>query len=550
MNKYLLNTLLPYFIFLASFNSCAASPQYQEIKHQEDQAQVSNMNVPKQRTKIWNAQSEFGDRVINHWTSRSLDEIKQRGKVDAPRVLLANLIANKNIFQTNAFITNMQVDGVTGTKWKLNKKGDYDFSLTILTTILWKFGDQPSKLFPATSNYLLNVLMTESGRKFRYATPKTLGLIRETENHILMTEGSRYLKNRWLMMHGDSNPKYNNSKNGMEQKLLDVLMNMKTKGLYEFNSLPYIGYTITALLNLESFGSDAMQLAARDVLDYINWCYALGSYQLKHYAPMRRRYEKAGIKEIKTDYHSLFMKAWISYSTLNFDSSKGQENSPHSIMAVAMPYRPADEVVKLQNNKMNGYFVKLGHGRKASPEIYSAGKHFLLSAGGVNRGELSLIVARPICLFLKDDAKEESETFNIAGPGNDFKEWNNTGVFKNFACSAGPVNIPKNFKPIAQKGNWLMYQIQDDIVLVIYSTPKFGLMAVFENVSTKNLLEQIVALNSSEQKINTSFQFPNGEKISYDVLAAKSKWVIKSVNDQLQKRNFDQWPLIDGEYNK
>jgi hypothetical protein len=199
---------------------------------------------------------------------------------------------------------------------------------------------------------------------------------------------------------------------------------------------------------------------------------------------------------------------------------------------------------------MNGYFVKLGHGRKASPEIYSAGKHFLLSAGGVNRGELSLIVARPICLFLKDEAKEESETFNIAGPGNNFKEWNNTGVFKNFACAAGPVNIPKNCKPIAQKGNWLMYQIQDDIVLVIYSTPKFGLMAVFENVSTKNLLEQIVALNSSEQKINTSFQFPNGEKISYDVLAAKSKWVIKSVNDQLQKRNFDQWPLIDGEYNK
>jgi hypothetical protein len=64
------------------------------------------------------------------------------------------------------------------------------------------------------------------------------------------------------------------------------------------------------------------------------------------------------------------------------------------------------------------------------------------------------------------------------------------------------------------------------------------------------LLEQIVALNSSEQKINTSFQFPNGEKINYDVLATKSKWVIKSVNDQLQKRNFDQWPLIDGEYNK
>jgi len=549
MNKYLQNISLLSFIFFASYNSYAISPQLEEIKTQEGQLQDSSMHVPKQRTKIWNAHSEFGDRVINHWTSRSLDEIKQKGKVDVPRVLLANLVANKNISTTNAFIMDMQVNGVTGSKWKLNKNGDYDFSLTILTTILWKFGDQPSKLFPATSNYLLNVLMTESGNKFRYATPKTLGLIRETENHILMTEGSRYLKNRWVMMHGDTNPKYNNSKNGMEQKLLNVLMDMKAKGLYEFNSLPYIGYTITALLNLESFGSGAIQLAARDVLDYINWCYALGSYQLKHYAPMRRRYEKAGIKELKTDYHSLFMKSWLSYSTLNFDSSMGQENSPHTLMAVTMPYRPSDQVVKLQNNKMNGYYVKLGHGRNASPEIYSAGKHFLLSAGGVNRGELSLIVARPICLFLNDHAAELSATFNVAGPGNDFKGWNNTGVYKNFACAAGPVSIPQNCKAIAQKGNWSMYQMQDGVVLVIYSTPKFGLMAVFENESTPNLLEQIVTLNSSEENIFSSFQFPNGEKISYDVLAAKSKWVIKSVNNQLQKRNFDQWALIDGNFN-
>jgi hypothetical protein len=217
-------------------------------------------------------------------------------------------------------------------------------------------------------------------------------------------------------------------------------------------------------------------------------------------------------------------------------------------MAVTMPYRPADQVVKLQNDKMNGYYVKLGHGHNASPEIYSAGKHFLLSAGGVNRGELSLIVARPICLFLNDQATTLSETFNIAGPGIDFKGWNNTGVYKNFACAAGPVRIPSNYKPIAQKGNWSMYQMQDGIILVIYSTPKFGLMALFENVSTTNLLDQVVALNTNEQNLNTNFQFPNGAKISYDVLAPKSKWVIKSVNDELQKRNFDRWSLIDGNF--
>jgi hypothetical protein len=95
-----------------------------------------------------------------------------------------------------------------------------------------------------------------------------------------------------------------------------------------------------------------------------------------------------------------------------------------------------------------------------------------------------------------------------------------------------------------------MYQMKDGIVLVIYTTPKFGLMAVFENVSTTNLLDQVVALNLNAEKLNTSFQFPNGVKISYDVFAPKSKWVIKSVNDELQKRNFDRWSLIDGNFNE
>ena len=547
MNKNVKILLVQSFVFLGAYNNHATSHLFREVKYQDAYGQAENISVPKQRTQVWNIQSEFGDRVINHWSSRSLAEIKQMGKVGEPRVLLANLISGENISETNAFIRGMQVNGVSGSKWALNKNGDYDFPLTILTTILWKFGDQPTKLYPATATYMLHVLMTESGNKFRYATPKTMGLVRETENHILMTEGSRYLKNRWLTNHGHLDLMYNNSNNGMEQKLLDVLAKMKTNGLYEFNSLPYIGYTITALLNLESFGSDAMQLAARDVLDYMNWCYALGSYQFKHYPPMRRRYEKAGIQEITTDYHSLFMKAWLSYSPLNFDASKGQANSPHSLMAVTMPYRPADQVVKLLNNKGNGYYVKLGHGPRASPEIYSAGKHFLLSAGGVNRGEQSLIVARPICLFLNDQATQQSETFNLAGPGTDFKGWNNTGVYKNFACAAGPVHIPINFKAVDQKANWSMYELQDGVVVMVYSTAQFGLIAIFENSTSTNLFDQTVSLNANEQKINTSFQFPNGEKIGYDVRAAKSTWVIQSVNEQPQNRNFDQWPLIDGD---
>lgn len=526
-------------------NKLISANIFDENKYKDGQIIPVNSSVPTKRTLRWKIQSEFGDNTIKYWSSRSLDGVKQNTKVDAPRVLLANLVANKNIAETNAFIRDFKSQGrVTGTKWALNKKGDYDFSLTIFITILWKFGDQSSKLFPSTVQHLLNEILTESGDNFRTTAPKTLGLIHETENHILMTEGSRYLKNRWMMLHGNTKLVFDNSQNGLEIKLLSFLDKMKKKGLYEFNSLPYTGYTITALLNLESFGSNDIKKAARDVLDYMNWCYALGSYHLKHYPPMRRSYSKASMVELKTDYHSLFMKAWLSYSSLDFDVNDGQVSSPHSLMAVIMDYRPSDSVVKLQIDKGNGYYVKLGHGFNASPEIYTAGKKFLLSAGGVNRGKLSLIVARPICLFIDDSANKIASIFHIAGPGDNFRIWNNTGVYKNFACAAGSVKVPVNYKPFEQKRNWSIYQLKDSIIIVAYSTASFGLMAIFENRSSTNLLTSIIALNANEEKIKTNFEFPNGEKIQYDVMSKKSRWVIQSIRNQTQQRNFDKWPLI------
>jgi hypothetical protein len=45
-----------------------------------------------------------------------LDEIKQSGKVDAPRVLFTNLFTNKNISTPSIFILNMKVEGVAGTR--------------------------------------------------------------------------------------------------------------------------------------------------------------------------------------------------------------------------------------------------------------------------------------------------------------------------------------------------------------------------------------------------------------------------------------------------
>jgi len=531
-------------------NKQLASTIFGEVKYRHTQISPGNIEVPHTRTLIWNNRSAFAENICNSWADKTVSDNMLDGKGNAPRILLAKLIVNRDIPEVNKKIGKLTVWGNCGSSWVLNKKGDYDFTLAILTTIFWKFGDQPQLIYPETRDYLLNVLLSESGNKFSYSAPQTLGLVQETENHMLMTEGSRYLKNRWIMLHGNNDPFYDNLKNGMEHKILSFLNEMKTSGLYEFNSIPYIGYTITALLNLEAFASDQVKTEARNVLDYMNWCYALGSYQLKHYPPMRRRYEKAGIKELTTDYQSIFMKSWLSFSQVTGFDQDISSGEVHALMGVCMPYRPADKVVDLLFNKGEGYFIKLGHGPESSPEIFAARQKYLISAGGVNRGKSSLIVARPICLFLNDSAKVLSSVIHLAGPGTDFMNWNNTGVYRNFACAAGPVIVPESFIPVQKNETWSVYSTKDSLLIAVHSVADLGIIAVFKNRNAASLIAELIKANPNIEKLKTDFQFPGGHKIIYDVSAPKEKWVIVSVDGKLMDRNFDKWPLIEGDFHE
>lgn len=527
-----------------------ATSFFGEAQYKNVHLDPGNIMVPHQRTIDWAKQSAFTDSIIDYWARKPLPDWKSDGKVDAPRVLLAKLLVMRELDQTNETIRNLFPRGTVGSSWVLNKKGDYDFTLTVLTTILYLCGDHADLLYPSTKDHLLNVLLTEDGNSFRTAAPRTLGLVRETENHVLMTEGSRYLKNRWIMLHGNKDLFFDNVHNGMEDKLMSFLRDMKINGLYEFNSLPYIGYTITALLNLEAFSSEKVRNEARDVLDYMNWCYALGSFHLNHYPPMRRRYEKAGIQEFSNNYHSVFMKSWLSFLPgwrKNLDAGIGKE---HALMAACMPYRPSDEVVRKQFDKRDGYFVKLGHGPEGCPEIYSAGKHFLLSSGGANRGSRSLIVARPTTLFLVDSVQNLSHTFHLAGPGTDFMKWNNTGVYENFACAAGPVAVPAGYKSISENEQWKIFSCGDSLLIAVHASPDLGILAIFDKQNPQELAEKLLGANPDPENLKSQFQFPGGSKIDFDVNAPKNMWVIKAVDGKPLNRDFDSWPLIAGELNQ
>ncbi|WP_406684677.1 hypothetical protein N1F78_02825 [Seonamhaeicola sp. MEBiC1930] len=535
-------------ILLIVFNNKQLKSQvYGGLKYRDFEMSPGNISVPHQRTLDWKNKSAFADSLYHVIANLPITEDMLLKKGNTTRILLARLMLRQNVEEVNEILQKMTVWGNCGSSWPLNPKGDYDFSLTILTTILWKFGDQPNIIYPETKKYLLDILLSEDGNKFRYTAPKTLGLVIETENHMLMTEGSRYLKNRWVRLHGNSNGYYDNVQNGMEEKLVSLMGEMKTNGLLEFNSIPYLGYTITALLNLEAFASEKVSKMARDVLDYINWSYALSSYNLKHFPPMCRRYEKASIKELTTDYHSAFIKSWLSYSDIqNYDSNVGVAVI-HAFMGACMPYRPADQFVEMLFNKREGYFVLQGHGPKASPEISSAGKNFLISSGGVNRGWKSQIVTRPICLFLNDQTDHLSEVFHLSGPGNDFMKWNNTGVYKNFACTAGPVSIPRDMQAVIKEGNWSCYLGSEDVVIVVYSTDNLGLMVIFEEVDPTLVFAEVLKENSNFEILRSQFKFPNGPVLRYDVKAEKNQWVMVSEDGQNLDRDFDSWPLIDGD---
>lgn len=517
------------------------------IKYRNIEMKPGNITVPHQRTLEWEKESTFADSIYQIVAKMPITEEMLFKKGNTTRILLARLMLRQNVSEVNEILRKMTVWGNCGSSWPLNPKGDYDFSLTILTTIFWKFSEQPDIIYPDTKKHLLDILLSEDGGKFSYTAPRTLGLVMDTENHMLMTEGSRYLKNHWIRLHGNSDSYFDNVQNGMEEKLLSLMGEMKINGLYEFNSIPYLGYTITALLNLEAFASEKVSKTARDVLDYINWSYALSSLNLKHFPPIRRRYEKASIQELTTDYHSAFIKSWLSYSEIeNYDNNVGVAVR-HALMGACMPYRPSDQFVEMLFDKKEGYFVRQGHGPKASPEISSAGRDFLISSGGVNRGKKSEIVTRPICLFLNDRADHLSEIFHLSGPGDDFMQWNNTGVYKNFACTAGPVSIPMDMQAVAKEGSWALYSGAKDVTIVVYSTSSFGLMTVFEGVEPLVIFEEVLKENSDPKILNNQFKFPEGPLLKYDVLAKKDQWVMVSKDGQKLDRDFDSWPLLEGD---
>lgn len=466
-----------------------------------------------------------------------------------PRVALAKLYENSDVEEANRALLAVKPWKNSGSTHVLHPNGDYDFVETELITLLYLFGQRPDRLYPETVRHIVECLLIEEGSAPEPFAPRTLGFAPDTENHILMKEGARYLRNQWRFEHGTpeqlGNPVYDNSRNGLGKWLSKHLEELRDAGFFEFNSIPYLGYTVRALLNVEAFPRDPkIRSTARHILDSVNWQYALGSFDLRRCAPFRRQTRRAGITGLQEDKHTSFMLVWTN-SPADAPALEPREET----IAEVMPYRPPKGVIEWVLHKPENYFVRFGHGKESSPELYSGGPDFLVSAGGVSRGSRSMIAARPTSLFLHDGAKDLRDCFHLTGKG-EWEEWNNTGVCDRLACSNGKVHVPEAYTAAATNGGWSVYNVPASprLLIAVCNKPGIALLAVFPNetASAKDLAEEIACANGDEAGLARTFNWPGGGNVSYDLDAPHRQWVITAIDGKPTDRDFDRWPQMDG----
>lgn len=484
--------------------------------------------------------------LIAPYAASELDDWRRTGKGSAPRLMLAKLWTGRDIEAVNAYLCAVTPWSVTGSTWELNQ-GDYDFTLTILTSMLYFFGDTPDKLYPETVDHMLRVLLVEEGGRRKLKVPRTLGIMFDTENHVLMTESSRYLKNQWLRAHGSDDPAHDNARNGLGDWLEAHLNHLRVEGFHEFNSVPYLQYAVHPIFNLEAFAeSPAIAALARSILDNLLWRYALGSLGLRQCAPFRR--QPVYIGDLRLNLNRLLpaVEVWTGVNAEEIDQ-RGLYG--FGVIAAMLPYRPPVAITPWLREKPTPYLARIGNGRNAVPEIHSGGPGYLLSAGGVCPDPVSQVIPRPTALLLDDDALDLTKVFCIPGAGP-WHAWNNTGVHHRFACGNQPVRAPEGLTPAAQSGNWSVFlpPSPTPIAVAVHNQDDFGLMAIFPEMeaSAEELLKELIAVNPDTGRLREHFQWPGEAKntIEYDPWAPSGEWVITHVNGQATDRRFTHWPLL------
>ena len=499
------------------------------------------------------ARSDTSLEVIEHWAEKGFQDWKENGKVTMTRTLLAKLLTGTEIDAANWYLLAAHAYAGSGSSYKLRPKADYDFAEIVLASFPFLFGHQPEVLWPETVGHIVDTLLIEKGYRIRWTVPGSLGTVRDTENHILMTEGTRTLRNLWLIKSGaDTSARHVSRTNDHARALAEYIDGLERCGLYEFNSQPYGGYTMAAVLIIHAFAEEPeLQEASRRLLDRISYQYAVSSMGLRRIVPFRRQLSRSDRTNVYEDPFTAAMLSWYGDSLFTGDIAK-QANLHHAIIPAVMPYRPGTLVDQLiaggGNNSHGGRgLVLIGRGRRSSPEIHFRGDGYLISAGGVSWGKGSGIVAKPTVLLRDDGVTDLTGLLRITGVGEQ-TTWHNTGVHRNFAVGNGSLVVPDGWQPAAESGDWQVFALgaKHPGWVVTYSGPGVSLFTVVpgSKKDPEAILASVQALNPEPAQLGTRFAAPAGTEYTYDTNASRGTWVIETVDGRRVDRDYQAWPRL------
>ncbi|MEO7424407.1 MAG: hypothetical protein ABI036_04420, partial [Fibrobacteria bacterium] len=349
----------------------------------------------------WNRQHD-GMRVWQEWISlltlvrQSPPEIRRR-----TGLALQKYVVGGNIGPLGFIGTSLPVPGYD--------QGDFDMSLLGCSSLLGLFQDDSLLLTDATMMHLIKNVARTWGQTPKAYFDVILVSVPETENHLFMTESTRYLVNQMIWENARRLPPMgalrdsllsagvgiDNDRGMLKRLLLKAMQKAMRKGFFEFNAQIYQRFTIHALDNLYSFAhDDAVADGAGCLLDYLSTVFAFQSFDAIRYGPYRRSsevYEDSSL--IGNDAACSFFALQSGAHAWKAETRKGlwQTHTAHSSMALfsaVLKYRIPDPILRFMQERQGEYRAEIrsayaGSGSRERPtEIYSGGAHFLLTGGG------------------------------------------------------------------------------------------------------------------------------------------------------------------------
>jgi hypothetical protein len=544
-------------------------------------------NVPTANT-ISESKKYFSLRaqsILNHFANLKLGTNTEDNRMSLPVKALAKLKVGLNIKEVNEVLLDPSTKpyGLPGTDFLdlsplCVRKGDYDFALRGWVTLMYEMWDKPHLLFPETRDKILLTLLTETGNKF--ATHRTFcGFvkIKETENHILLTEGSRYLTNqlwqRILREKGLDDSYYDNNKNGMTEFLLKDLKQFLLRDFEEYNSRPYKKLTLAAVHNIYEYAEDqSVKEMAKMVLDYLSVKFASSSRGLRRLVPFCRQPEhRKDIDILENDALSSYMALFagdLEYVHLLPDSVN--LSSSLLVSFTIGKYRLDDQILELiMNAEQPGRdFFQLYH--HLGFELYTGNDKYLISAGGKFINQLDVGTGKidgwavPISIIPSRGGKDRTELIRILGDRRENKRANMC-VTKDFACGLNPMipdMIPATCKE--QINSWTFFNfnrpncpLKYDFYVALYQKPCDTLRCRMGG-DTFGFFETQQVKKMSYENFKTVILKNNGHK---KFVSGKWNTYLNSENVRIQfspnpfnKKTYpikdDRFPFISGTLNK